>query len=107
MLNENYLTEEQLALIGEKLKIAIGNKEHSHPLRDYPKAALIFHSINNEGYYFYSDTLDKVFEISPEKYSDKIKDDLKNLAESITYLNSGLNDPVIWDYKVTAKELAL
>ncbi|MGD9674657.1 MAG: hypothetical protein AB7U98_14405 [Candidatus Nitrosocosmicus sp.] len=107
MLNDNELTEEQLDLIGKKLSLAIGNKEHSHPLRDYPKAALIFHSINNEGYYFYSDTIDKVFEISTEKYSDKIKNDLKNLAESITYLNIGLNDPVLWDYKVTAKELAL
>ncbi|MDR4491761.1 MAG: hypothetical protein R2685_12795 [Candidatus Nitrosocosmicus sp.] len=107
MLNEKYLTEEQISLIGDKLKVAIGNKEHSHPLRDYPKAALIFHSINIEGYYFYSDTLDKVFEISPVKYSDKVKDDLRRLAESITYLNSGLNDPVLWDYKVTAKELAL
>lgn len=107
MLNEKQLSDENLALIGEKLKLAIGNKEHSHPLRDYPKAALIFHSLNNEGYYFYSDVLDKVFEMSSDAYSEKIKEDLKHLADSITYLHSGLNDPVLWDHKVTAKELAL
>lgn len=107
MLNEKQLTDEQLALIEEKLSVAIGNKEHSHPLRDYPKAALIFHSLNNEGYYFYSDTLDKVFDMSSDMYSENIKSDLKHLAESLTYLSSGMNDPVLWDHKVTAKELAL
>ena len=107
MLNEKQLTDENLALIGEKLKLAIGNKEHSHPLRDYPKAALIFHSLNNEEYYFYSDILDKIFDMSPEVYSERVKQDLKNLAEAITCLHSGLNDTIIWDYKVTAKELAL
>ena len=45
MINDNELTEQQLSLIGEKLNVAIGNKEHSHPLRDYPKAALLFNSI--------------------------------------------------------------
>jgi hypothetical protein len=107
MLYDKQLTEENLSLIAQKLDLAIMNKEHSHPLRDYPKAALIFHSINNNGYYFYSDILEKVFKISPEKYSDKIMEDLKHLAESITYLHSGLNDPVLKDYGMTAREFAL
>lgn len=45
--------------------------------------------------------------MSSEVYSEKIKEDLKHLTESITYLHGGLNDPLIWDHKVTAKELAL
>lgn len=87
--------------------MAISNKEHFHPLRDYPKAALIFYSINQLGYYFYSDTLEKVFELSEKKYSDQIKEDLKHIAESITYLQSGFNDSLLSDYKITAEELAL
>jgi len=107
MPNDMDLTNEQLALIAHKLDILIGNKEHRHPFRDYPKAAVLFHSINNLGYYFYSDTLEKVFDISKEKYSDNIKEDLKHHAESLTYLSDGLTDPILKDCVITREELAV
>ncbi|WP_172601992.1 hypothetical protein [Candidatus Nitrosocosmicus franklandus] len=48
-----------------------------------------------------------MFELSEKKYSDQIKEDLKHIAESITYLQSGFNDSLLSDYKITAEELAL
>jgi len=105
MINDKQLTDNQLAIIGNELKLAIGNKEHRHPLRDYPKAALLFHSINNLGYYFYSDTVERVIEISGETYSNDIIEDLKHIAESMSYLNDGLNDHVLRDYKITEEKL--
>lgn len=105
MINDKQLTDNQLNIIGNELKLAIGNKEHRHPLRDYPKAALLFHSINNLGYYFYSDTVEKVIEISGEIYSNDIIEDLKHIAESMSYLNDGLNDRVLRDYKITEEKL--
>ena len=105
MFNDKELSEEQLTNIGKEIQLAIGNKQHRHPLRDYPKAALLFHSINNLGYYFYSDTCEKAIEISGEIYSKDIIEDLKDLAEAMTYLNDGLNDQVLRDYKMTAEKL--
>jgi hypothetical protein len=45
-------------------------------------------------------------EILGDIYPEKIIEDLKNLAESITYLNDGLNDPVLRDYIISKEELA-
>lgn len=107
MFNSNHLTDEQLVTIAQRLKELIGNNEHPHPMRDYKKAAVLFHSINNLGYVFYSDELERAIEKSNVYFSEKIREDLKHIAESMTHLNNGLNDSFVNRYKITAKELAL
>lgn len=107
MFNSNRLTDEQLVTIGQRLKLLIGNNENPNQLRDYKKAAVLFYSINNLGYVFYSNELERAIEKSNVYFSEKITEDLKHIAESMTHLNNGLNDSYVNDYKITAKELAL
>jgi len=100
------LTHEHLTLIAHKLDILIGNETNRHPDRDYPKAAVLFHSINNLGFNFNSETLDKVFKISTKKYADNLKKDLKNLALYLTFLSDGLSNPIHKEWEITRAELA-
>jgi hypothetical protein len=85
------LTVDQEISIEKLLSSIISNKEHSHE-RDLRNAAVILYELNRLGFTIADLNIEEILNKSKENYSDTIKQQLRNMANSYAILVEGMKN---------------
>jgi hypothetical protein len=85
------LTDEQKVKVEELLSSSITNKEHSHE-PDLRRASVILYELNRLGFTFIDLDIDEILNKSKENYSNTIKQQLRNMANSYAILVEGMKN---------------
>lgn len=90
-MHNTELTNEQKIKVEELLSSLITNKEHSHE-PDLRRASVILYELNRLGFTFIDLDIDEILNESKENYSDTIKQQLRNMANSYSILVEGMKN---------------
>ena len=90
-MHDTELTDEQKVKVEELLSSLITNKEHSHE-PDLRRASVILYELNRLGFTIVDLDIDEILNISKEKYSDTIKQQLRTMANSYAILVEGMKN---------------
>ena len=90
-MHNTELTDEQKIKVEELLSSLITNKEHSHE-PDLRRASVILYELNRLGFTFIDLDIDEILNKSKENYSNTIKQQLRNMANSYAILVEGMKN---------------
>jgi hypothetical protein len=85
------LTEEQKMKVEEILSSIITNKEHCYE-PDIRRVSVILYELNRLGFTIVDLDIDEILNKSKENYSDTIKQQLRNMANSYAILVEGMKN---------------
>lgn len=91
LVEEKTLTQSQCNKIGELLSSAIKNKEHPYNI-DLMRAAVLIHSIMDNGYSLDYTEINKITEESNPPYPETLKQRLSGMADAYYYYEKGMKD---------------
>jgi hypothetical protein len=90
-MHDTELTNEQQIRVEDLLSSSITNKEYSHEA-DLRRASVILYELNRLGFTIVDLDIDEILNKSRENYSDRIKQQLKTMANSYAILVEGMKN---------------
>lgn len=90
-MHNRELTDEQKVKVEELLSSLISNKERFHE-PDLRRVSVILYEFNRLGFKFIDLDIDEILNKSKEKYSNTIKQQLRNMTNSYAILVEGMKN---------------
>ena len=93
-MHNTELTNEQKIKVEDLISSAITNKERTFEpdIRDIRRASVILYELNRLGFTIVDLDIDEILNKSKEKYSNTIKQQLRNMANSYAILVEGMKN---------------
>ncbi len=95
------LNDAQLKNIGKKLDGIIFKKEYPSPMRDYVKAAVLFHDLYNKGIVLTMDDVNRAIKLAKSQFSEEMIKIMGYFAETFYLMKEGLQSPFRDSYRMT------